>query len=294
MRYDEFFSYLMYSCFVYATIKFAIFIIITFGGVDADSILQPLKELIPGVVYSKFFYSSWMYRLATSSDIVLTLVFCILLIDYERFKYIYGDIIKIFLPIMLIMILQTYTRALWLMVVFTFFSRLSLRNILLLILSLMTVAVILPLLLPNDVYAGITDVVSARATDTGSLDAKFHQSIMLFNEFLKYPLMGKGSGSFVDGYIRSYEQKFQYENQIFAFLMQFGILGFTLLFAVVIFIFFRLYNGNAKVIHHVLFALFIFSGFTNPNLIIVVSSLVYCLFVFYDDRLLFYESKLYR
>lgn len=223
-----------------------------------------------------------MYRLATSSDILVTIVFSLSVIDGSRFKYLISNKRLRFALLLMFsfVILQSYTRYLWLMALIAIFSNITVKQTLLILIFFTS---FLSLIISSEIEwaLGIIDVISARFSDVGSLDAKYIQTMKLSSEFSNYPLLGKGSGSYVEGYFRSLEQKYQYENQWLALAMQFGIVGLSVFLALIFRVFINLYAVRAKLTIYIIFSLFIMSGLTNPNLTIVSSFIVYMIFVTY-------------
>ena len=97
--------------------------------------------------------------------------------------------------------------------------------------------------------------------------------------------MGNGMGSFVPTLIRSEYQTYMYEVQWAALLMQFGLLGvffiLTCLGGILILILSsKIPNKNYLALFYVLWLL---SGFTNPYLFILSSSVVYISFWISSD-----------
>jgi len=116
-----------------------------------------------------------------------------------------------------------------------------------------------------------------RYSDYRSLSVKLDQVYALIGEFFKYPLFGKGLGGYVDSYIRSAYLPFVYEVQWLSLALQFGFFGLI----VVLCVFFypiRLLISVSKYEAYVLlfvYSGFLLSGFTNPNLLSMSSSVIY-------------------
>ncbi|WP_371807228.1 O-antigen ligase family protein [Vibrio parahaemolyticus] len=187
-------------------------------------------------------------------------------------------------------IIQSYTRFLWLLALICICYRIVLS-----IKKPIVLALILILFSSFSIYLfnNISDkespvnIIATRFNDTHSLDIKMIQSQKLLTEFYKTPILGKGSGSYVPGYVRDERQKYQYENQIISSLMQFGIIGLTFLLILPFGIFFRLLSTNllSSYVLSGVFLLFILSGFSNPNLTIISSCFIYSLFYSYKHYL---------
>lgn len=110
----------------------------------------------------------------------------------------------------------------------------------------------------------------------------------LMNELEITPILGKGLGGYVEGLVRDGAIQYSYEVQWVAFLMQFGILGFTVLLIPVLLIGYKLFLppfSRVKLGFLGLFIVWILSGFTNPFLISLTSGIVYSIFILASDIL---------
>lgn len=287
--YGDYFKHIIYSCFLYSLLKFSIFFFILIGFLDPFIFLPALGEFIPGMVHQIFPGGGILYRLASGSDIIVAICFCMLaikprLLNVNRTRFVLIMFFFVFV------ILQSYTRFLWLLGLICIFYRiiLSIKKPLILILILISFSSFSFYLLNNiaDKESPV-NIIATRFNDIHSLDIKMIQSQKLLAEFYKTPIFGKGSGSYVPGYVRDERQKYQYENQIMSSLMQFGVIGFTFLLVLPFSIFFRLLKIKAlsSYVLSGIFLLFILSGFSNPNLTIISSCFIYSLFYSYKHYL---------
>lgn len=97
-----------------------------------------------------------------------------------------------------------------------------------------------------------------------------------------HPLLGSGLGGYTKECIRDRELPHAYEVQWVAFLMQFGLLGITLLLIPLAYIGARFLLPpftRDKFGYFSLFLLWLLSGFTNPFLISLTSGIVYTFFL---------------
>lgn len=129
----------------------------------------------------------------------------------------------------------------------------------------------------------VYEEIIARFNDTASLDMKSLQSKFLLEGFVKAPIFGSGSGSYVMSLIRSPKLPYMYETQLISFLYQFGLVGSS----IILFLFilpiqsFLSYTFNKRKVRPdifffvIIYILFLLSGFTNPNLTNLNTSLVY-------------------
>jgi hypothetical protein len=96
------------------------------------------------------------------------------------------------------------------------------------------------------------------------------------------PFLGKGLGGYNPECIRDHLLPHAYEVQWVAFLMQFGVIGLTLMLIPIGIISFRLVEpplSIIKITFFLLFGLWLLSGFTNPFLISLTSGIIYALFI---------------
>lgn len=110
----------------------------------------------------------------------------------------------------------------------------------------------------------------------------------LMNELETVPLLGKGMGGYVESLVRDGMIQYSYEVQWVAFLMQFGILGFSILLIPVLLIAYKLFLPpftKVKLGFLGLFLVWLLSGFTNPFLISLTSGIVYSIFLLASDIL---------
>lgn len=283
--YSDYFRYVIYSCFLYSILKFSIFFLILIGFLDPFMFLPALGEFIPGMVHQIFPGGGILYRLASSSDIIVATCFCMLVIK-PRLLNVNRTIFILIILFFIFVIIQSYTRFLWLLGIICIFYRiiLSIKKPIVLALTLILFSSFSVYLINNiaDKESPV-NIIATRFNDTHSLDIKMIQSEKLLAEFYKTPIFGKGSGSYVPGYVRDERQKYQYENQIISSLMQFGVVGFTFLLVLPFSIFFRLLSINvlSSYVLSGIFLLFILSGFSNPNLTIISSCFIYSLFYSY-------------
>lgn len=114
-----------------------------------------------------------------------------------------------------------------------------------------------------------------------SLLEKRKQTDILFNEFLEYPLSGKGIGSYVEEYTRNARFKYVYEVFLVALLMQLGLVKYLILFLISSIPFLipkKKYKMSKKGIF-LFFSFFVYllSGFTNPVLLSSMSGFMFLL-----------------
>jgi len=103
----------------------------------------------------------------------------------------------------------------------------------------------------------------------------------LIQEFEYFPLLGKGMGGYATNAVRDDKIQHSYEVQWVAFLMQFGVIGISLLLmalGVIAIEFLKPPLTIIKLSFLLLFILWLLSGFTNPFLISLTSGIIYTIF----------------
>jgi hypothetical protein len=104
----------------------------------------------------------------------------------------------------------------------------------------------------------------------------------LIKEFEEVPFLGKGLGGHTEEGIRDNKLKHSYEVQWVAFLMQFGIIGISLIISALLLILWPMASPPFTVEKGSLlcmFLLWVLAGFTNPFLISLTSGLIYAIFL---------------
>lgn len=276
----------LYSCFLYMVLKIFLMIFMMFFNVEAKAI----KEIMPGVVIQQFYGSPLLTRVVSASDIINAFLFVFIMVIPSLKKEFNYRLYLIYLFLSIFLMIQSYTRYVWLVCLLSIFVRLfvisksKIENALKSLIVLLGCGIIFNLCFPTqvDLFVELLDI---KFSDTTSLDTKSIQSKYLFEEFLKHPLLGKGLGSCVEYYIRDYKQLFQYETQIFSFLMQFGIFGFFIFISPILLIILPLVRKNkVSLILLFFYLLWLASGFTNPYLTILACISIYCLFILYPKN----------
>ena len=123
-------------------------------------------------------------------------------------------------------------------------------------------------------------------------DATYSDSIRtiqreyLTDGFLHSPLLGNGTGAYVEEYIRSETDKFSYELEYLSFLYQFGIIGFLCIIGTILYIALRICFGasdkrDVKIMVLFNLAIWAVKPFFNPSFLssnsgIVISMIMVC------------------
>lgn len=118
--------------------------------------------------------------------------------------------------------------------------------------------------------------------------ARIDQIEALMDELAVVPFLGRGVGGYAENLVRGGDLQHSYEVQWVAFLMQFGLLGFSILLTPVLLIGYKLFLppfSRVKFSFFGLFGVWLLAGFTNPFLISLTSGIVYSIFILASDLL---------
>ena len=113
---------------------------------------------------------------------------------------------------------------------------------------------------------------NAEYSQLASDDTRFQQAPLLLESFLEEPILGRGSGYYIDGFLRSNNQPYLYELYFLTLLMKTGILGsflyFSALMAILItpFVSKFSYLLSVKILYVIAFVTTILQGSSNPFL----------------------------
>lgn len=117
--------------------------------------------------------------------------------------------------------------------------------------------------------------------NTVSDSARHEQIQALLEEHEQHVFLGKGLGGYAPAMLRDLTILHSYEVQWVAFLMQFGLVGLTLLLLPLVIIAGNILSypwTQEKLALFTMFLIWLFSGFTNPFLISLASGIMYTLF----------------
>lgn len=121
----------------------------------------------------------------------------------------------------------------------------------------------------TNIYDSVVFRLFSQETITSDEIRDMQQEVLLSNANDK-PVLGKGLGFYDNQLIRSSTAKYSYELEYMAFLMQFGIIGFSLIILLLIFSFYKTIKFNIEndIIKNLLYFNFVFwaiKPFFNPN-----------------------------
>jgi hypothetical protein len=113
---------------------------------------------------------------------------------------------------------------------------------------------------------------NAEHSQLASDDLRFKQAPLLLESFLEEPILGRGSGYYINGFLRSNSQPYLYELYFLTLLMKTGILGsflyFCALMAILITPFASKFSYllSVKILYAIAFITTILQGSSNPFL----------------------------
>lgn len=121
----------------------------------------------------------------------------------------------------------------------------------------------------TNIYNSLVFRLFSQETVTSDGVRDLQQEVLLSNAN-DNPILGKGLGFYDSQLIRNSTAKYSYELEYMAFLMQFGIIGLSLIVLLLIFSFYKTINFNVKnnIIRNLLYFNFLFwviKPFFNPN-----------------------------
>ena len=286
----------IFVCLVlYATLKVSIVVLSLVGAVPASALISFIEGIMPGVVFQKFDGSNYL-RFATSSDVISVYFISFYILGGFPFRVSKALFFAALIATAANIVLSgTRALILFFLICLVIKAFMLLRRQSKLILSFVPLA-IFGSALGFDLVSGFLRSGSAFATrllDWHSLKIKLEQSIFLVKSISESPFLGRGAGSpaIIDGskYLRHSEFQFVYENQWLAVINQFGLLGFLIFCAPIYTIAAQLVRGRKVDFVFVPFLIFLITGFTNPNLTIISSSLIFATFglIFYRKSIKF-------
>ena len=224
-------------------------------------------------------------RIVTSNDYLLLFALLFILFD-NKINIHYQPYVKnLALFTILIVLILTFTRYIWFLMIIILLIKLLLSRSTFACIFFFVFTCIFFLF-----FMKFSDQILLRLFDHSSLDAKFKQSILLYDQFSTNPFWGSGIGSYIDNYFRS-STLYLYENQFLSLFMQFGIIGGLILFSFFIFPFYKVFLNPAEISklssHNILvliYVLFLFSSLANPNLFLLNISIVYFILYLYTNK----------
>jgi hypothetical protein len=286
LSFDQFLKAVLYSSFLYISIKIILIVLHLCQLVDIWTLLS-----LAGIRYMRMSIYGNLERIQTSVDIATPfLVFFVLQAERLglklsrgfRYGYVFLGLLSTFFSF------SRYLIFIYMISCFLYFITLTPRKIIKTLLLLVGSAGVAYIALGAD---EINQVIERRvfssenfkSDDTRSLQI---QSLLLEHE--QYSFIGKGMGAYAEDNIRDPVLLHSYEVQWMAFLMQFGLIGLILLGIPLGFIVYGFVHApitRVKCAFLCLFLLWLLSGFTNPFLISLTSGIIYAVFFLSGKKL---------
>ena len=243
------------------------------GGSDLD-----LTSIYVGLMSSGFFRVFWI------SSVLMIPVFFIILYKWKNSIY-----KKISLIIMLLAILITYTRGIWIGIVIglglgILYTNEKNKKIYKIIVLLM-IGLFFAFMPHNTILERVMDLEDLSNDD----NIRLIQTSSHFDTFYQYPLLGIGFGGSAS-YIRSIAAPYSYEMTLSTTIMKSGVLG-TLILLLFLYLCYKKalteLNHTEKTVWISGFSAFLFASMTNPYLFNFVGMSIV---LFYMVRLNYYSK----
>lgn len=274
----------IFLCFIFAVSCWVVIkLVVMFSPFLLGISPSAVRAYLAGSIAIEYRTEDTMFfRISTGNDLLTTFAIYLLLFNKEYGVSLRRGWRRVLILLLSLGMLLSFTRYLWLSgllvaIFYAYKNRVLLKNSILIALILILFGVISIIL-----ELGIVDEMFTRMGDVTSISTKREQASMILNEVNNYPVLGKGIGGYVEGYVRSRYLPFQYETQLLALWMQLGSFGILLLIVTAISPVFPVmkdvYVGRLDKVTlglSLLYLLFLSSSLTNPNLFILNVALIY-------------------
>lgn len=262
----------------FSLLKASLFLLHAAGWVDMWSLMEQT-----GLRFMTMEMAGSMHRLQTSVDI-LTPYLLYFALQSSAFGVSLSKKGRAFYLLLAgFGLLMSFSRFLWMVAIVSiglhFFSLSLFKKTKMVFLALFLGAAAL-FWIGEESFLSLLEIRLQSEANRDSDSVRSEQAEALQEEFLAYPMIGKGLGSYAPSCLREEEEALfhSYEVQWMAFLLQWGCMGVLILLAFLASIAFPLFLGPPtwqKISCLLLFALWILSGCTNPYLISLPSGIFY-------------------
>lgn len=261
----------VYAFFLYGFIKITLVVLIYFQIIGFPQLLgyfnifsySPVTQLI----------TSGIIRIQTINDIIAPFSLFILLDRRTNFKH------RVFIILIwLLTVFICYSRFVWFISALPFILN-SLKTAKNSVMTSIFFVVISSIIFATGVASSSNTVLYDRFSSGGVVESdniRNQQIKSLLVGFDRDPLLGNGLGSYTS-VIRDPENKFNYEVQFLALLMQTGFVGISIISAVLLLICIMIFRANHLI--GVLYIAWISASFTNPYLVSSVSGIIFAYFI---------------
>ena len=286
LSYSTFLKTLIYANFTYSLIKVGLVCLFLVGVIDLEFFLEKM-----GIRFMSMAIYGDVARLQTSVDI-LTPYLLYFALQSSNFKVHFSFFFKIiYCLISILAIFLSFSRFLLMTALLAFIFTWILTHLRSqfkwLTLSLIFISIVGGWI----GYEKVEKVVELRFFSHSSYVSdltRTEQINALLNEFYQFPLLGKGIGSYSKEIVRDKTLMHSYEVQWVAFLMQFGLIGITVLLFFLTLICLPFLSSPfscLKICTLLVFFNWLAAGFFNPFLISLPSGIMFSLFAWTGQKL---------
>ncbi len=290
IKLEELFKLFVLAVIIYSFLKLFFLIFVYFYPLQGIALK---KVLFPDAFMGGYILFNGFYRLVAVNDYYLPVAYVVAGLGYfDKRQSSVGRVL------LLVFVFISFSRFLWLetialiMVDAWYHNRklFTVRRIL-----TFGVVVLLLLLTAQLLGADIIGTLRVRFITEGglSLGYKFAQIEALTDEFLRYPLFGKGLGTIAESFpkrwelnaeLQPYTIAYSYEVFLLLLLMQLGLVGFLLLAAGVYMPIFAIQDKKKRIFVFLCVSAFLASGFTNPVIINAPTGLFLCMWYAFAEE----------
>lgn len=280
--------------FTFNFIKVTLILLVPFGFLTARELVEFVTSFNIIVTAGYWTEDAAFSRLSFGNDILNPFLLLFFVVINNKYKIYSKKVESFFIFISFLAALFSFTRSIWIYEILVIFYKYIIidKNYKLILFGIIILVSLITYVAIE--YTFILETFYIRLFDSPSLDMKALQANALIDQFSNLFFFGSGIGAYLPDFIRSSSLNFIYEVQIYALLMQLGIVGFSILiiFFVWIIVPNRKFFINSFPLY-LFYMLWLLSGFTNPYLFILTSIFIY--FVFYillrEKYNSFYASK---
>lgn len=212
--------------------------------------------------------------------------FVFYLLKYGQ-SYTRSAAIRYFIVIFLIIsAFASFSRFIWGMTILSILGAIFLSNLKQRLLIIILILFCIPFLMISDVSDALALRFSSEQVSSSD-GIRNIQYQYLMEKFDSSPIIGNGFGSYVKEYIRSTDAMYSYELQMNALLMQMGVIGFVVLFFLVVSLhiksFIKIKPITDKLVFSLLFLSWLGSGIFNPVLFSSMGGVIFSFFLLYPS-----------
>ena len=278
----QIYQVILYSTVTIALLKLLLIVYTAAVGINFIGATQDIAKYFRTQIMTMHI-SRYIYRFELPSDLAAPIAMFILLLEKRHGVdlNISKTIKAIYFLLIIFTVFISYSRYIWamLLIVFIVAGALSRNGMKYLLAAIVTMGVA-AIAYHSDVQI-VIERFSSSAT-TASDNIRLTELPILIKYFEISPIIGHGFGAYVPSFIRDVRDKFSYELQWVALLMQIGMVGFLAvgsLIALVMAPFFRPPLNKTKIAILLILMLWLSSGLFNPYLTSSAAGAIFTYFV---------------